>query len=583
MKGPAPAEGGPSLKRLLFCLVVLVPARANASPGAVVSVSPSATKVGEAVLAKGGNAVDAAVAVGFALAVTWPEAGNIGGGGFMMIRPAGARSEPVVVDYREVAPAAATKTLFAKHGTTAHRTVGVPGSVAGLALAHQKHGKLPWKDLVLPAVRLAEDGVVVDGPLAGSLNRALGRGKAFAELQRVFGKAGGGKWRSGDRLVQKELGRTLRRIAEKGAEGFYKGETATLLVKEMKAGGGLIDGKDLASYRAKQRTPVHGTYRGHDVYVPPPPSSGLCLVLMLNALEQFDLKKQGRYSPRTLHLLAEVMRRAYCDRARYLGDEDFVKVPSKLTSKEYARKLAAGIDPTKATPSEAIARDVPLAPEKESTTHYSIIDAAGMAVSTTTTLENSFGSKVVVKGAGFLLNNEMTDFNPSPGRTTRTGQIGTAPNLIAPGKRMLSSMTPTIVVKAGRPVLVTGSPGGRTIINTVLQVVLDVLEFDRPLSEAVSAPRMHHQWFPDRLEVEAKLAQRHPEAIAALEKMGHKVIKVRLQGDAHSIWLEPRTRTYQGVRDWRRAGRADALDRPGRGRYARCAGWREIALDGAPF
>ncbi len=547
------------MRRLLFAGIVLLVPGLAVGKGVVVTVSPPATQVGEAILDRGGNAVDAAVAVGFALAVTWPEAGNIGGGGFMLVRPAGPKSEPVVIDYRETAPAAAHKDLFVKHGRAPHMTVGVPGTVAGLTLAHQRYGKLPWKDLVAPAIKLAEDGFVIDAALAGSIEQALQRGKEQAELKRVFGKPGG-KWRAGDRLVQKELAATLRRIAEKGADGFYKGQTAELIVREMKAGGGLISKADLAGYRARQRRPIHGSYRGFDVYAPPPPSSGgICLVLMLNTLENSDLRKQDRYSARNLHLLAEVMRRAYCDRARYLGDPDFVTIPAHLTSKRYAKKLAASIDLDRATPSASIARDIALAPEKPSTTHYSILDADGMAVSTTTTLEASFGSKVVVRGAGFLLNNEMTDFNPCPGVTTRSGQIGTAANLIAPGKRMLSSMTPTIVVKDGVPVLITGSPGGRTIPNTVLQVVLNVLEFGMDLRRAVAAPRQHHQWFPDALQVEAKLFEGHPAAIRALEKRGHKVTKVRLQGDAHSIALDAKTRSYQGARDSRRAGRAEGF------------------------
>jgi gamma-glutamyltranspeptidase / glutathione hydrolase len=547
------------MKRLVLLLFLTASCARAGDKGVVVSVSPPASRAGEAVLAGGGNAVDAAVAVGFALAVTWPEAGNIGGGGFMLVRPAGARAEPVVFDYRETAPALARKDLFVKHGRKPYLTVGVPGSVAGLGLAHGKFGKLPWKEVVAPAVKLAEEGFVIDEALARSLNRALAKSKDFPELVRVFGQAGG-KWRAGDRLVQKDLARTLRRLAEKGAADFYQGETATLIDKEMRAGGGLVTKADLAGYTAKVRKPVHGTYRGYDVYVPPPPSSGgICLVEMLNILETFDLKKGGRYSPRTLHLMAEAMRRAYCDRARYLGDQDFVKVPVQLTSKEYARKLARGIDPARATPSEDLARDVPLAEEKKHTTHYSVTDAAGMAVSTTTTLEEAFGSKVVVRGAGFLLNNEMTDFNTRPGVTTRSGLIGTAPNQIEPGKRMLSSMTPTIVVKGGRPVLVTGSPGGRTIINTVLGVVLNVVEFGLPLREAVEAPRMHQQWFPDRIDLEPAFFEKYAGALEQLRKMGHRLRRVRDQGDAHSIWLDPRTGRYEGVADPRRAGHGAAL------------------------
>jgi gamma-glutamyltranspeptidase/glutathione hydrolase len=429
--------------------------------------------------------------------------------------------------------------------------------VAGLALAHQKYGKLPWKDLVAPAVALAEEGFLIDGALAGSLNRALNRGKALPELVRVFGKdRGKGRWQSGDRLVQKDLAQTLRRIAEGGADGFYKGKTAELLAAEMKAGGGLITHEDLSAYRAKLRTPIHGTYRGYDVYGPPLPSGGgICLVEMLNVLENFDLKKQGRYSAATLHLVAETMRRVYRDRAEFLGDSDFVKIPAHLTSKDYARKLAKSIDPGKATPSADLAGEIPLTLEKKDTTHYSVIDGAGMAVSTTTTLEDSFGSKVVVRGGGFLLNNEMTDFNLTPGVTTPSGRIGTAPNQIAPGKRMLSSMTPVIVVKDSKPVLITGSPGGRTITNTVLWVTLGVLEFDLPLREAVYGPRLHQQWFPDQIQMEAKLAEKYPEAVAELTRRGHKVAKVRSQGDAHSIWLDPKTGKYEGVTDPRRASR----------------------------
>ncbi|MBY0231934.1 MAG: gamma-glutamyltransferase, partial [Gemmataceae bacterium] len=428
----------------------------------VVSVSGPASDAGRAVLAVGGNAVDAAVATGFALAVAWPEAGNIGGGGFMLVRPAGKEAEPVVIDYRETAPASATKDLFATGIRSPYDTVAVPGSVAGLALAHKRFGKLAWADLLAPAIKLAEDGVPVDDALAGSLNAVLRKKSGNAELRRVFGKEGG--WKKGDTLKQPDLARTLKRLAEKGAKDFYEGDTAALLVKEMKPG--LITAADLKGYEAKVRKPVRGTYRGHDVYAPPPPSSGgVCLVQMLNILESFDLKKDGRFSPATLHRMAEAMRRAYADRASHLGDG--VEVPAHLTSKEYGKKLAASIG-EKATPSEKVAPEIELADEKPSTTHYSIIDAAGMAVSTTTTLEDSFGSRIVVKGAGFVLNNEMTDFNPRPGVTTRSGRIGTGPNLIAPGKRMLSSMCPTLVVKDGRAVLVTGSPGGRTIINTVV-------------------------------------------------------------------------------------------------------------------
>jgi gamma-glutamyltranspeptidase/glutathione hydrolase len=524
--------------------------------GMVVAVSPPGADTGRDVLLAGGNAVDAAVATALAMAVTYPSAGNLGGGGFMLIHPADDRAPVTVIDYRETAPRAAARTMFTDRDTWySHKAVGVPGTVAGLALAHTRHGKLPWKDLVAGAVKLAEEGFVIDAQLAASLNWILASDQVTPEMRRVLGKNGGrDDWQAGDRLVQKELGKTLRRIAEKGSDGFYKGATAELIVREMKAGGGLISALDLAGYRAKERRPIHGTYRGHDVYAPGPPSSGgICLVQMLNVLENFPLKKQGRFTAPTLHLMAETMRRAYCDRARFLGDGDFVKIPGHLTSKEYAKKLAAAIDSGKATPSASLARDVPLRGEGDSTTHFSIIDADGMAVSNTYTLERSYGSRIVVRGAGFLLNNEMIDFNWFPGRTTRDGTIGTEANTIVPGKRMLSSQTPTIVACRGKVVLVTGSPGSRTIINTVLQVVVNVVDYQMDLRQAVDAPRLHHQWFPDELRFEG--THEYAEAVAALKALGHRVVPSR-QGDAHSIWVHPKTGAHVGAADRRINGKA---------------------------
>jgi gamma-glutamyltranspeptidase/glutathione hydrolase len=534
---------------------------AEARKGMVVSVSPPATAIGVEVLRKGGNAVDAAVAVAFAMAVTWPEAGNIGGGGFMLVHPPNAK-EAVVIDFREKAPGAATRNMFAgKEEPSSYLLVGVPGTVRGLARAHQRFGKLPWKDLVLPAVKLAEKGFPVDEALARSLNSVVNKFKDFAELQRVFGKGKGKEmspWKVGDRLVQEDLARTLRLIADKGADAFYQGKIADLLVAEMKKGGGLITHKDLRAYQARVRRPIHGRFRGYDIYGPPPPSSGgICLVEMLHTLENFDLKKQGRWSAQTLHYLIEAMRRAYCDRARYLGDPDFVSIPPHLTSKTYAKKLAESIAPRKATPSEELAPDIPLAGDGDSTTHFAVIDEAGMGVSCTYTLEHSYGGKIVVRGAGFLLNNEMGDFNPRPGITTRQGLIGTPANEVRPGKRMLSSQTPTIVARDGKVVLLTGSPGGRTIINTVLQVVLNVLEWNKPLREAVDAPRLHHGWFPDEVRVERALARNHGKVLDQLRKWGHRVVITSgKQGDAHSIWVDHDRKLYLGVADQRRDGAA---------------------------
>ncbi len=526
-----------------------------AKNGMVVCVSPLAADVSVEILKQEGNAVDAAVAVALAMAVTWPEAGNIGGGGFMMIGPPG--QEPTCIEYRETAPAAATADHFADGKVTGcdHKASGVPGTVRGLALAHKRFGKLPWKVVVMPAVKLAEAGFAVNAVLAGGLNLILADAKTTnAEFKRVYGKPGGERWKAGDKLVLADLGRTLRAIAEKGPDAFYRGEPAGLLAAEMKRGGGLITADDLAAYTARERKPIHTTYRGFDVYGAPPPSSGgIGLAEMLNILECFELRKHDRWSPEVSHLLIESMKRAYCDRARHIGDPEFTTIPETLTSKDYAKKLAAGIDLNRATPSEKLAPDIALAPEGDSTTHFSIIDRNGLAVSNTYTLENSYGSRVVVRGAGYILNNEMTDFNPKPGITTRGGTIGTKPNLIAPGKRMLSCQSPTLVYKNGKPLLITGSPGGRTIINTVLCVVVNVLDFDMPVQEAVAAPRLHHQWFPDSVRFEG--LKEHAGLVEKLRSKGHAISGQR-QGDAHTIWIDPKTGLYHGAADRRIDGKA---------------------------
>jgi gamma-glutamyltranspeptidase/glutathione hydrolase len=404
----------------------------------------------------------------------------------------------------------------------------------------------------MPAVKLANGGFALDAATVKSLNNALKRNGGSDEFHRVFSKDGKPDWQVGDRLVQTDLAKTLRQIAEEGPDAFYSGELAYKLAAEMKQGGGFITKTDLAQYEAKERKAVHGTYRGYDVWGSPPPSSGGTVVVeMLNILENFDLGKLGSGSVAARHLMAEAMRRAFVDRAKYLGDPDFVKVPELLTSKVHAKKLAATIDLAKATPSESLADGVPLTTEEANTTHFSIVDANGMAVSNTYTLEDSYGSRVVVRGAGYILNNEMGDFNSRPGITTPKGRIGTEPNLVAPGKRMLSSMSPTIISKNGKPVLVTGSPGSRTIPNTVLCVVTNVIDFGMDVRQAVDAPRQHHQWFPDELVLEDKSA----ELKAGLEKLGHKV-KWQKQGDAHSIWVDPKTGELHGAADKRIDGKA---------------------------
>ena len=529
---------------------------APARSGMVVSVSGPASDVGADILGRGGNAVDASIATAFALAVTWPEAGNLGGGGYMLVHP--ATGEPTSFDFRETAPKAATRDMFVDpKARTPHRRVGVPGTVAGLALAHRKLGKLPWKDLVAPAVRLAE-GFELDAACARSLNHVLktSTGPEFAELRRVFGNPAKRAWKAGDRLVQPDLAKTLSQIAEHGPDGFYAGPVAELLAAEMSRTDGLVTKEDLAEYRPLERRPMHGTYRGHDIYCMPPSSSGgITLLESLNLLENFDLRKESRWSVRTVHLLAEATRRAYRDRARFLGDPAFVQIPDNLIDKAYAKKLAAGIDERRATPSADLAGDIKLSAEGEHTTHFSVVDAQGAAVSVTYTLENAFGGKVVVPGAGFLLNDEMNDFNWLPGVTDATGRIGTPANEIAPGKRMLSSMCPTIVTRNGKPLLVTGSPGGRTIINTVLCVVVNVIDFDMNPRDAVDAPRMYQPWFPDRLRLESAAFEKNADLRAGLERLGHRVDAVDRQGDAHTIWIDPKTGVPVGAADRRIGGK----------------------------
>ena len=559
-------------------LAVAQDASVPSKDGLVVCVSAPACDAGAEILAKGGNAVDAAVATSFALAVTHPAAGNIGGGGFMIVRtPSG---ELTSFDYREKAPLKSTRTMYLGEDGTIDRSLtaagylapGVPGSVRGLELAHKKFGKLPWKDVVMPAVVLAEKGFTVSDTLARGLNREVaGPMKRFPASVAAYGKPGGGQWAAGDRIVLSDLGKTLRAIAEGGADAFYRGPIADRIALDMNANGGLISKEDLAAYEAKERTPVKGTFRGFEIVSMPPPSSGgVALIEMLNILEQFDLKSTGQHSADALHLQIEAMRRAYLDRARHLGDPDFVDVPvARLTSKEYAKTLAAGIDPKKASSSVELGRDIVTMPaaEPEETTHLSVIDRSGMAVTTTTTLEGSYGSHVVVKGAGFLLNNEMGDFNRKPGNTNTGGDIGTPANLIDPGKRMLSSMTPTMVLKDGKVVLLTGSPGGRTIINTVLTVVLGVTEFGLNGRQAVDAARMHHQWLPDTIRIEQNGVT--PEVLEALKAMGHDVTMQGRQGDAHSIWIAP-DGTPHGANDKRtadsKASAAGSLTTAGAGR-----------------
>ena len=532
--------------------------RIESRGGVVVSVSAPASDVGVSILRQGGNAVDAAVATAFALAVTYPLAGNLGGGGFLLVHPAPNGGEPVAFDYRETAPSAAWPTMYRREESQfTHRAVATPGTVRGLELAHLRFGSLPWNLLLQPAVTLAHKGFLVDASLARSTNETLAAAPEHAELQRVYGKPGGA-WQTGDCMVLPDLAHTLHQLADLGPDAFYSGPIAARIVAEMERGTGLITAEDLAAYRAIERTPLTTRYRGlYDVSVPPLVSAGgVCLIEELNMLDCFDLQGSERWSAETVHLLAEVMRRAQHDRALYPGDPAFVQNPDRLTSREYARARAAMIDLRRATPSASLSAELPPADESTSTTHFSVIDKNGMAVANTYTLERRWGSRVVVKDTGFLLNNNMRAFNLFPGETDTKGNVGTAANTIAPRKRPISSMTPTIVARDGKVLLVTGSTGSRAIPNTILNILVSVLDFGMPVAEAVRHPRFSQEWFPDHIRMESP--ERFPETVAALTAMGHQVVAptpLPFQGDAHTLWVSP-DGTVVGVADYRISGKA---------------------------
>lgn len=535
--------------------------------GVVVSDSRIASQIGRDVLLDGGNAVDAAVATAFALAVSWPEAGNIGGGGFMLVRPANGK-KPVCVDYRETAPISMNKNSFNRSDTTfTQKAVGVPGTVRGLGMAHAKYGRLEWSRLVMPASKLALQGVPVDQPLAKSLNSVLSipsvkSDNKYSELRRVYGKPGKSAWQPGDKLVLPDLAATLKIIAQQGPDSFYEGTIANQLVEEMGRGDGEISRQDLNQYKAIIRPAMQGKFRGYTVLGAPPPSSGgTCIIEALNIIENFNMTKWDRYNPQCIHLIAETCRRVFADRARFLGDPAYTRIPAFLTSKEYAREVAKSIDLEKATPSGAITPEINVASESPDTTHFSIVDRNGMAVSNTYTLEASWGSRMVVKGAGFLLNNEMGDFNWFPGETNQVGRIGTKPNMVAAGKRMLSSQSPTMLEKDGKLILVTGSPGGRTIINTVLGIVLGVAEFGLSPEQAVAGARMHHQWFPDRLDLEDLDNPPHSNVRSQLADMGHTIGNRPKQGSAHTIAIDFDSDVRTGIADRRRSGGPAVHDR----------------------
>lgn len=529
-------------------LLWLAPAAAAGSAvcakgGVVSSASAPATAVGVEILERGGNAVDAAVAVGFALAVTHPRAGNIGGGGFMLIRL--ASGEAVFLDFREKAPLSARREMYLDGrgeivpdmSLIGAAASGVPGTVSGLRTAHERFGSLPWAEVVAPAVALARDGFVVGERLAASLGTLGPYVERFPGLGQ-FRKPDGMPLAPGDTLRQPDLARTLGLVAAGGAEGFYRGATADLIDAEMRAGGGFVTKEDLAAYRTVERAPVRGTYRGFEILSAPPPSSGgVILVEILGILERFDLAEMGFLSDRAMHYMVEAERRAYVDRSRWLGDPDFVAVPvERLTSGRYADSLAAAIGP-RATPSADLLPREARDREKRETTHYSVVDRRGNAVAVTTTLNDSYGSRLVVRGAGFLLNNEMDDFSIKPMAPNLYGLAGGEANAVEPGKRMLSSMTPTIVLEGGSPRWVLGSPGGGTIITTIVQLIVDLVDFRMGLEEAVAAPRFHHQWLPDRIDVERGLLTRYLRGF--LEERGHRIEEREPIGEVHAIEMRP--------------------------------------------
>lgn len=538
-----------------FCPVAVA---TEARGGMVVTSQPLASRVGLEVLQRGGNAVDAAVAVGFALAVVHPEAGNLGGGGFMTV--AWTQSgQDFTLDFRETAPEAARRDMYLDASgnlveglsTRSHLASGVPGTAAGLYEAWRRWGSLPWAELVEPAIRLAAEGFLVNRDLARSLDQAAGLLSRHAESRRIFLK-GNRPPSPGERLVQPELGATLARIAQRGSEDFYRGTTADLLVSEMRRGGGLITHRDLREYEVRLREPIRGSYRGLEIVAMGPPSSGgILLVEMLNMLERYPLGELGFGTPDELHVKAEVMKRAFADRAAYLGDADFAEVPAAvLVSRAWAESRVLDIRMERASPSVGPGT----LPESPDTTHYSVMDERRNAVAVTTTLNASFGSGIMVTGAGFLLNNQMDDFTTRLNQPNLYGLIQGEANLIAPRKRPLSAMTPTVVKRNGLPYLVLGSPGGPAIINSVLQVLINVVDHGMGLQEAVDAPRIHHQWMPDELAAEEGSLRQ--ETADRLRARGHELRWRPRIGETQCILFDAATGTLHGAADRRRGGAA---------------------------
>ncbi|OKO70012.1 gamma-glutamyltransferase [Bradyrhizobium sp. NAS96.2] len=530
----------------------------RAEHGMVVAQEKLAARVGADFLRQGGNAVDAAVATGFAMAVTYPRAGNIGGGGFMVIHLAG-RNEDIAIDYRETAPQAATRDMFLNaegkpdpdKSRNSALAIGVPGTVAGLALALEKYGsgKFTLAQILKPAIDLARDGFIVTDDTADTLADMYRRMSRWPNSAKTFSHADGTPLHEGDRLIQGDLAGVLTAVAEQGPRGFYEGAVAEKLVSGIKNAGGIFTSEDLKSYQPVIRTPIRGTYRGYDIVSMPQPSSGgVVLLEILNILEGFQMSDMKQGSAPSLHVMIEAMKRAYADRARYLGDPAFVDAPTKLlVDKDYAAKQRATIDLARATPWTDV-RNAKQPHEGDNTTHYSVVDAGGNAVSNTYTLNFPYGVGLVAEGTGVLLNNELDDFTAAPGASNAFGLVGFEANLPGPGKRPLSSMSPTIVLKDGEPVLVTGSPGGSRIISAVTQIIVDVIDYKMDIAAAVAAPRMHHQWLPDEVRIERGFPD---EVLADLRAKGHKLVEPLGYSSANSILVttngllgapDPRTR-----------------------------------------
>ena len=538
---------------------------ARGKHGMVASVSEIASQVGVDIMKRGGNAIDAAVAVGLALAVVWPSAGNIGGGGFMMVRLANGKT--TAIDYREMGPAAAHHNVYLdekgeyikESSTYGHKAAGVPATVAGMAYALEKYGTMKWAEVAEPARKLAADGFPVWHKLEMTLKDASKELSRYPETKRIFLR-NGRPYEEGEIFKQPELAATFERLIKQGPREFYEGKTAQLIEASMKRAG---QGKpwmtleDLKNYKVIEREPLRGNYRGHEIITMPPPSSGgIAMIEMLNMLEKFNLKEMGFGSSQATHVMIEAMRRAFADRAEFLGDPDFVKVPVKgLTSRKYAEHLASTINLNHASSSKEIGHGEPTGYESQETTHYTIVDKDGNVVSNTYTLNDSFGNKITVEGAGFLLNNEMDDFAPKPGTPNFYGLIQGEANAVAARKRPLSSMTPTIVLKDGKLWFAVGSPGGPTIINTVMQVIINVIDHRMDIQQAVDAPRVHHQWLPDEIRYEPFGLV--PDVTKALQHLGHKLTdKPDYIGDAHAIMIEDQTGLRLGASDPRRNGKA---------------------------